>query len=76
MSPPRSQKAKARPAPAPDPPRRPGTGARLLSLPQEKPLETLGALGALGATLGAVVSGVRAETYSSSAHYADGQAVG
>jgi hypothetical protein len=58
VSPPRSQKAKARPAPAADSPRSLSTGARVRSLLQEKPLEVLGGLGALGATLGAVVSGL------------------
>lgn len=55
MSPPRSQKAKARPAPAVP---SPAVWGRLHSQFQEKPLETLAALGGLGATLGAVISGL------------------
>jgi hypothetical protein len=49
---------KVKTSPAPRPSRLPGAGPKLLSLFQEKPLETLGQIGALGATLGAFVSGL------------------
>ncbi|MFL6193154.1 MAG: hypothetical protein ACJ75H_03200 [Thermoanaerobaculia bacterium] len=55
MSRARSQKAETFPAPAPG---RLGIGAKILSQLQEKPRETLGALGALGAAFGAIVAGL------------------
>lgn len=54
----RRRKAKPPTAPNPQPRHRSGIGAKFLAPLRSKPLETLGGLGAIGAALGAAVSGL------------------